>query len=354
MFLALNEIYRSKLRYILVVGVMLLIAYLVFFLTGLSYGLAQKYQTSINKWGANNIILSSSANYILNTSEISQTDYTKIKAANKAALLETPAVIFGKSGTSNKINVSFFGINANGFLKPNLSSGRIFKGKNEVVVDNSLKSQYHFSLGETIKLSGNNQKLKIVGFTNQAEYTATPVLYMSYQTYQNLKVSPSSGKSQAYNAVITKGKLSKIPSGLDKLTISQFVYKLPGFNAQVLTFGFMIGFLVVIAAVVIGIFIYVLTMQKISIFGIMKAQGIPNSYISKSVVAQTFFLALFGVALGLIMALGTALILPQAVPFQVNTLFFIGISSLMVGVAVLGSLFSITAILKIDPLKAIS
>lgn len=41
MFLALNEIMHSKLRYALVAGVMFLIAYLVFFLTGLAYGLAQ-------------------------------------------------------------------------------------------------------------------------------------------------------------------------------------------------------------------------------------------------------------------------------------------------------------------------
>lgn len=50
MFLALNEIRHSKLRYSLVIGVMFLIAYLVFFLTGLSYGLAQEFQMSIDKW----------------------------------------------------------------------------------------------------------------------------------------------------------------------------------------------------------------------------------------------------------------------------------------------------------------
>lgn len=41
MFLAWNEMKHSKLRYGLVVGVIFLIAYLVFFLTGLANGLAQ-------------------------------------------------------------------------------------------------------------------------------------------------------------------------------------------------------------------------------------------------------------------------------------------------------------------------
>lgn len=47
MFLALNEIMHSKLRYALVAGVMFLIAYLVF-LTGLAYGLAQDNRTAVD------------------------------------------------------------------------------------------------------------------------------------------------------------------------------------------------------------------------------------------------------------------------------------------------------------------
>ena len=120
-----------------------------------------------------------------------------------------------------------------------------------------------------------------------------------------------------------------------------------------LTFGFMIGFLIVIAAIVIGIFIYVLTMQKSDIFGVMKAQGISSRYIAFSVIAQTFLLATVGVLVGLAATIGTALVLPQAVPFQVNSLFFAGISVLMILIAIVGAFFSVRTIVKIDPLKAI-
>ncbi|OZH70793.1 hypothetical protein CGC26_11190, partial [Enterococcus faecium] len=50
---------------------------------------------------------------------------------------------------------------------------------------------------------------------------------------------------------------------------------------------------------------------------------------------------------------GTSLVLPDAVPFQSNWLFFGVISLLMLVVAVLGALFSVRTIVKIDPLKAI-
>ena len=71
-----------------------------------------------------------------------------------------------------------------------------------------------------------------------------------------------------------------MPDDLEKISIAKFINELPGYNAQVLTFGFMIGFLIVIAAIVIGIFIYVLTMQKINIFGVLKAQGITGGFIA--------------------------------------------------------------------------
>ena len=115
----------------------------------------------------------------------------------------------------------------------------------------------------------------------------------------------------------------------------------------------MIGFLIVIAAIVIGIFIYILTLQKKAIFGVLKAQGISNGYLSRMVFAQTFILAILAVSLGLAVTLLSAVFLPTSVPFQVNSLFFAGISVLMVLIAVFGALFSVVSIVKVDPLKAI-
>ena len=70
-------------------------------------------------------------------------------------------------------------------------------------------------------------------------------------------------------------------------------------------------------------------------------------------MAQTFILSFVGILLGLLGTVGTSLVLPDAVPFQSNWLFFGVISLLMLVVAVLGALFSVRTIVKIDPLKAI-
>ncbi|MEG0293774.1 ABC transporter permease [Enterococcus sp.] len=354
MFLALNEIRHAKLRYTLVIGVMFLIAYLVFFLSGLAYGLAQENRMAVDKWQADYLLLSDKANDTLNMSMINQKQIDQVKAKEKAVLVQAPAIIYQSKDKNKKENVSFFGIDANQFIAPNIIEGKMFAKKGEVVADSSLKESKDYAIGDKIKISMNDKEMTIVGFTENAKYNVAPVLYTSLETIQEVRYGEMAGAQEIQvNAIVVRGEITEKPDVLSQITISDFINKLPGYSAQVLTFGFMIGFLVVIAAVVIGIFIYVLTMQKTAIFGVMKAQGISSGYIARSVIAQTFFLASVGVFTSLAMTILSSLVLPAAVPFQSNLIFFAGISILMIVIAIVGALFSVRTIVKIDPLKAI-
>ncbi|MGG5342785.1 ABC transporter permease [Enterococcus sp. AZ192] len=360
MFLAWNEITRSKLRYALIISVMFLISYLVFFLTGLAYGLAQDNRTAVDKWQADGIVLSDESNTNINMSMIPLKSLDDVTAKEKAALGQTAAVIQLDKKGAEKVNASFFGINKDEFLMPDIVEGRAFDTDDETVVNNSLKEENGFKLGDTIKLAGNEKKLKIVGFTENAKFNVAPVLYVSINTFQEIRFEKVDTTENArINAIVVRAKegamknVDLASNDLKSYGIQTFINKLPGYNAQVLTFGFMIGFLIVIAAIVIGIFIYVLTMQKATIFGIMKAQGISGKYISISVIVQTFVLAVLGISLGLLGTVGTSFVLPTAVPFQSNWLFFLVIGGAMLVIAVLGALFSVRTIVKIDPLKAI-
>ncbi|HGF7163048.1 TPA: ABC transporter permease [Enterococcus faecium] len=355
MFLALNEIMHSKLRYALVAGVMFLIAYLVFFLTGLAYGLAQDNRTAVDKWEADSIVLSKDANSNLGMSMITKKTAEEVEGGKVAYLAQTPGVVTSKDSTEEgKINVSFFGIDKDQFIMPNLVEGKAFNNDDEAIGDISLKEEYGLAVGDTVKLSGSDKTFKLTGFTDHAKFNVSPVLYTTINAYQQIRFEKEDTSENArINAIVVRGKINDLLEDLEQIKISKFINELPGYNAQVLTFGFMIGFLIVIAAIVIGIFIYVLTMQKINIFGVMKAQGITGGFIARSVVAQTFILSFVGILLGLVGTVGTSLVLPDAVPFQSNWLFFGVISLLMLVVAVLGALFSVRTIVKIDPLKAI-
>ncbi len=355
MFLAINEMKHSKLRYALVIGVVFLIAYLVFFLTGLAYGLAQENRTAVDKWQADRILLSDEANGKLNMSMLTMDDYESVKAEDKAALAQFPGIVYQKGKKNQQINVSFFGIEADEFLAPNLVKGRMFKNTGEVVVNDSLAKEDGLQVGDQLKVAGSKQTLKIVGFTDEAMYNIAPVIYMSLADFQEIRFNQILPKeAQKINAIVLREKPKQVANHLEEIKISDFIDDLPGYRAQNLTFAFMIGFLIVIAAIVIGIFIYILTMQKQAIFGVMKAQGISNFFIARSVFVQTAILAFVGIVLGLALTYLSSLVLPAAVPFAIFWGLYLAVSVGMWVIAILSAVFSVSTVVKIDPLQAIS
>lgn len=349
MFLAWNEMKHSKLRYGLVVGVIFLIAYLVFFLTGLANGLAQTNRSAVDSWKSDYVILNEQANKNLRMSRFSVDLKNDVNADKMAELTQASTTI--KDKEKNKINVNLFAIKQDEFLRPKLSEGKLFSKTGEVVADSSLKKSYQLKIGDKITLGDSTKKLTITGFADNASFNVQPVLYMTKETLAS--VLADKAQVNTISALVIRGKVNQVPKELESMTTSTFIENLPGYKAQNLTFSFMIGFLIVIAAIVIGIFIYILTLQKKAIFGVLKAQGISNGYLSRMVFAQTFILAILAVSLGLALTLLSAVFLPTSVPFQVNPLFFAGISVLMVLIAVFGALFSVVSIVKVDPLKAI-
>lgn len=85
----------------------------------------------------------------------------------------------------------------------------------------------------------------------------------------------------------------------------------------------------------------------------MKAQGISNKYIAGSVVLQTYILVLIGIVVGLILTIATGIFLGDVIPFAINYLFYVIITASFFIFALFGAMFSVRAVLKIDPLKAI-
>lgn len=359
MFLAWNEIKHSKGRYALITGVIFLIAYLVFFLTGLAFGLAQEGRMAADNWKATAVILTKDANKSLSASQMNQDDVADVKAKQKAPLLQSASVVQVDGKPSTKDNVTLFGVNKTQFLTPHIIKGRLFNNNHEVVIDESLAKVKNYHVGDEVKFTGYDSKMKIVGMTRGNMFNIAPTIYMSQEAFRNVKqVSPA--MKDNINAIVVRANDNELDNikvnnkDLEVVSMKDFINHLPGYSAQVMTFTFMIGFLILIAAIVIGIFIYVLTMQKKQIFGVMKVQGISTAFIARSVVVQTFMLAVTGVVIGFVLTIASGLMLPAAVPFQLNIPLMSIVAVLMVIVAVLGSLFSVRSIAKIDPLKALS
>lgn len=383
MFLAIKEMKKEKGRFAMIILVTSLIAYLVYFLTGLAFGLAKANTTSVDQWEAETIVLSSSANQNIYSSSIDEDVYKKIDIKNGELFNIANAVVTIK-GDKEQHDLVFMGFeNVDSPLIPKITEGRKAKLEDEIVVTESFKKTSNIKLNDMIKVLRTEREFKVVGFTEVAEYNTQPVGYsslemasqamMMYKPEVNEKAGETeTAQGQGQPADATTGATADVPNrvsgiivknsvpkkvlkdnGLEALSKKEFINAIPGYQAQLLTFGLMIVSMVLIAAVIIGIFMYILTMQKKSMFAILKIQGISNKFISQSVIVQTLLISLLGLVVGLGLTVLTFNLLPVSVPVKISWPIYGVISLLSLAFSLLGTIFSAKSILKIDPLDAL-
>lgn len=300
MFLAIKEMLHEKLRYSLIVALIFLVSYLLIILTGLATGLANLNKAAINEWDASSIVLNSDSEGRLQQSFLSQ-DQVASLPNNGTRISQYSTLVKSENGL--KENTQLIALDSKSFIfkKLKITSGSKNVRNNAGVVSDKFKRD-GFKIGDHLLVANSSLRIKITGFTPRATLSALPVVYISPDTIQSLNKGVT-------NAVVFKNTLnnSKIPKGTIQLSIDSFINKLPGYSAQQLTFNFMIGFLYIIILIVISIFLYILTVQKLPNLGVLKAQGVSTQYLVLSTLFQSFIMSVIGVIIAIILGEITAI-----------------------------------------------
>ena len=359
MKLAWKELKHSKTKYLLIESIIILMMFMVIFLSGLANGLARAVSASIENADAKYYVISDDAENLIGTSSLSLDVLKQVASMTKDQVtglnIQRTSVLV--KGTDSKIDVTYFAIDPNAFLLPNITKGKVISNKDEagtIVLDASFKAD-NIIVGDVVEDSATGIKMTVVGFTKDEMYGHSPVGFISTNTYSaiNTKLNPAfSGK---YNAIAIQGsdiKNIKIKgvSVVDKATI---VSNLPGYSAEQLTINMILWVLVVVSAAVLGVFFYVITIQKLKQFGILKAIGMGMTEISGMIIGQVLMLALFGVIIGNVLAFGMASILPSSMPFHLEIPIVVVISLAFIIITLVTSLLSISKVAKVDPIVII-
>lgn len=352
MFLALKEIKKEKFRSGLIIGMVIMISYLLFILMGMMLGLANENRSAIDSWGIKTVYLNKDANDSLSQSIITKDQVSRPLNHHEAYVGQTPLVVATSKG-HHKTSAQFIGLDRQQFIfshQLNLTSGHRARNSHQLVVDEGLKNKgYH--LGSKVQLNSLSGTYRIVGFVNNSELNVAPVVYGDLSTWRQLR--------GLNNQVIASGIVSKTAktahfSKLAAYPKEKFINKLPGYSAQNSTFSFMIGFLMIISLAVIAVFLYILTMQKIPNYAVLRAQGIPAKYLVQSTIAHAAILMISGTVGGLILTVLTQVALPNGVPMLMNWKVVVALAVGLVALGMVGALLSVRMIIKIDPVRAMN
>ena len=119
-------------------------------------------------------------------------------------------------------------------------------------------------------------------------------------------------------------------------------------------FNQIIGVTVVIAIVVVALFFALLTVERVGLYGMLKAIGARSRTLFGGVVVQALVVAAVAAFIGTTFAVLLDIALPPgAIPYQLLPSRVIISSAALVIAAVVGSCFSLRRVLRVDPASAI-
>lgn len=362
MRLGLLEMRYSKLRYILVTGIMVLIMLLSLILSGLANGLAYDNASSVSDNNVPYYAIAKDAQGKVSRSLFEESKLSKVKEQENvadAAVLGQSMQTLKREKDDKKFSIAFFAIQPGSFLDPKISSGKGLEVSkpDEIVVDTSLKKE-GIKLGDVLMDDILNRELTIVGFTENQKYSHAPVVYINMPTWQAINTILYHQKTPEVSAILIKPensdkKVSLSGLSLEVLDQKAFLDQIPGYSAEQMTLNMMIYFLIVIGGFILTAFFYVMTLQKTTQFGILKALGTKASYIAMSIVAQVVVISLISIIISVGITLLLPSVLPDAMPFELSLSTIVTYSLIFFIVALIGSLLSMWRINKVDPLDAI-
>ena len=366
MFLALREFRHSRLRYLLIGAIITLFAWLVFLLSGLANGLSTDNGAALIHMNADHLVFQSNVKLYLHRSILPMSDVTAIQGiqgVKNAAPLGHLTVTVQRNNSATQIDATILAIDPSSFLEPRITSGASFSGdqSNDVVVDDTFK-RYGVKLGDQLLITPSNQPLTVTGFTTGQKYNHLPVIFTSIPLWQSLKFAAPGSAGDVSNPIsavaiqadgATANRVEQQIAGVDVATRQEALQSLPGYKEENGTITLMLVFLFVIAAFVLAVFFYVITLQKSNQFGVLKTLGAGTRFLAQDLVGQVMILTVVGVAIGAVLTFAVAAVIPPELPFALSYRLIVTYGVVLLLVGLVGTLLSLRRIAQIDPIVAI-
>ena len=349
MFLAIRELMYAKFRYVLIGFIMVLVACLIFIISGLAKGLSADNASAIQDLQTDYIIIDSKAENDISKSFIDRgklEEIAQINGVEKANSLSIRMMNASVNNTEQNEDVALFVTEADGMLMPSVMEGNSLTKQNEVIADSTLKRE-GLEIGDKLNF-GNESEFTIAGFADKQRYSHTSVLFIDGSGRDKINAVAIQIDSEGINAI-----KNSIGSEFDILTPEEALKGIPSYSQEQASLNMMIIFLFVIAAFVLAAFFYVITLQKREQFGVLKALGAKTIYLVKNLLSQVVLVSILCIGIGVGLTIGIKALLPADMPFLLEASGMIQTSLLVLMVSVAGALISLVQVVTIDPVEAI-
>ncbi|SLE34144.1 lipoprotein release ABC transporter permease [Mycobacteroides abscessus subsp. massiliense] len=231
-----------------------------------------------------------------------------------------------------------------------MKSGHYPKNENQIAINEKLTAEGLY-LDDKVKVKGDDTTYKVVGILKNTMYSHSNIVMMDQS-----KIEQSSNVATFYvTNQLSKSDKNKINhiKGVQTATTDDITSNIASYKAEQTPLNMMIISLYVITAIVLSAFFYVMTIQKTSEIGILKAIGITTKHLLTSLILQISMITFIGVAIAEVVILLISKILPVSMPFHIDMHNIIIVLVVFMIVGLIGTSLSFIKLIKIDPIEAI-
>ncbi len=366
--LPLRELRRRPSRFIVATVVLSFLATLLLFLGGLLDGLYLGSTGAIRAQRGDVIVFSNGARDSFLRSRI--TADTRAAVESVAGVDEVGGLGFVLLGAQVPGESELADVTVAGYELPPKGVSQP-PADNEGIADSSLKDE-GVGLGDTILVGPAESAIKVIGFVDDTSFLQQGAVWVNLPTWravQNANRPDAAVADDVVQALVVKGttvtgttsggsSLSEVidaatDDATSTLTVDETVLALPGVKQQSDTFDQIIYSTFVVVLAVVGLFFSLLTIERIGLYGVLKAIGASTPRLFAGVVIQAIIVATISFIIGSLLALGAAAALPAKVPLQLIPSRFVFTFAGLLLAAVLGSAISLRRVTRVDPASAI-
>jgi putative ABC transport system permease protein len=367
MRLALRELRRRPGRFVVATAILTLIALLLMFLGGLLDGLVAGSTGALRAQQADLVVFSGSANDSLVRSRID---------GDVRALVESVPGVESSGGLGSVqlgarlddrderdlVPTVLFGYELAPRALPEAPPGRGL-----VYADEALRGE-GVAEGTILRLGPARSEVEVVGFVDDTRYAGQGTLWGSLATWRSVLDANRPGSrvgdevvqalvletGAADSAAVADAVDAATRGATRTLTIGEAIDALPGVSQQRTVFNQIIGVTVVVASVVVALFFALITVERIGLYGVLKAMGASSGTLVAGVLLQALAVTLVACAIGAVATVFLDAAVPAGgIPFVATPGRILTSVGFLLVASFVGCAFSLGRVLRVDPAIAI-
>ncbi|MBN9654139.1 ABC transporter permease [Halobacillus sp. GSS1] len=337
MHMAWKEMKKNKVKFLIVGSIVSLISLLTFIISGLANGLSQDNVSLIKNMPEGTFYMSGDSNDSYTQSHIDKQKLENFKTEDEHSFAFSLQMGALKASSDNQQSVAFLTSTETPLLNT-VKSG-------EVILDRSLKDE-GIKIGDRLSSPQSEGTFEVVDFIDNQKFNHSPVAFIHSKDFNRMF------RTKEYQLIYSE-EITENIGGLHAFSKSEFLSTIPSYQAEQMTLNMIVWFLIVISGLLFSIFFYMMNVQKIGMYGILKALGIRTTDLFQMIWSQMALITMASLIVAALISQAFQVFAPDTMPYHLSVSTTVQLSVVFFVVGFLGSTLSGLQIKQIEPLQAI-